>query len=82
MTDAKLDIDRIDGAALAVLSLTLHDTNRVWKGLDWEVLARLHEKGLITNPVGKAKSVYLTEDGIDEAARQRAQLFMQPGDGQ
>ena len=82
MTDAKLDIDRIDGAALAVLSLTLHDTNRVWKGLDWEVLARLHEKGLITKPVGKAKSVYLTEDGIDEAARQRVQLFMQPGDGQ
>jgi Mn-dependent DtxR family transcriptional regulator len=24
---------------------------------------RLHQKGLISNPVGKAKSVVLTEDG-------------------
>ena len=28
---------------------------------------RLHEKGLITNPVGKAKSVGMTEEGYKKA---------------
>ena len=45
--------DKIDDAALALLYLTLHDGYRAWKGLDWDVLDRLHEKGLIGNPVGK-----------------------------
>ena len=52
-----LDTDKIDDAAIALLSLTLHDDNRVWKGIDWEITDRLYEKGLIHDPVGKAKSV-------------------------
>ena len=44
---------------------------RVWKGLDWDVLDRLHEKGYISNPKSKAKSVGLSE----EAAKQSEELF-------
>jgi uncharacterized protein DUF6429 len=58
-----IDTDKIDEAALALLYLTLHDGSRAWKGLDWDVMNRLHEKGFISNPVGKAKSVLLTEKG-------------------
>jgi hypothetical protein len=31
--------------------------------MDWESMDRLHEKGYISNPKGKAKSVVLTEEG-------------------
>lgn len=70
-----LDTDKIDDAALALLSLTLHDGNRVWKGIDWEITDRLHEKGLIHDPMGKAKSVTLTEDGLARAWEKLNDLF-------
>ena len=63
----ELDTDKLDEVALAILSLTLHDDRRVWKGLDWAITDRLHEKGLIENPVGKAKSLVLKEDGVARA---------------
>jgi hypothetical protein len=62
-----LDTDKIDDAALALLYLTLHDGVRAWKGMDWDVLDRLHEKGMITDPVGKVKSVVFTEEGLERA---------------
>lgn len=65
----ELDTDKLDDAALAILSLTLHDGRRVWKGLDWAITDRLHEKGLIEDPVGKSKSLVLTEDGVKRAER-------------
>lgn len=58
-----LDPDRIDDAVLALLHLGLHDGFRAWKGFDWEAMNRLHEKGMISDPVGKAKSVVFTEEG-------------------
>jgi Domain of unknown function (DUF6429) len=58
-----LDKDRLAEAALAILSLTLHEDGRVWKGIDWDVLDLLHEKGWIVDSHTKAKSVVLTEDG-------------------
>jgi predicted transcriptional regulator len=39
-----------------------------WKGHDWDAMDGLHKKGLIFDPVGKAKSVMLTEEG-ESAAR-------------
>jgi len=33
----------------------------------WDVTDRLHEKGWIHNPVGKARSVVLTEEGVRQA---------------
>jgi hypothetical protein len=35
---------------------------QAWKSFDWDAMARLHGKGLIADPVGKAKSVLLTEE--------------------
>jgi hypothetical protein len=61
-----LDNEKLAEAALAILSLTTHGKRedlRVWKGLDWDLLDLLHEKGWISNPVGKAKSVELSEEG-------------------
>lgn len=55
--------DAIDEAVLALLYLTVHDDNRAWKSFDWEALNRLHERGFLANPVNKAKSVVLTEEG-------------------
>ncbi len=60
----KIDEDSIDDAVLALLWLTLHDERRAWKGFDWAALARLHGKGMILDPVGKAKSVVLTDEGL------------------
>jgi len=62
-----LDTDKIDDAALALLYLTLHDGCRAWKGFDWDVLGRLHDKGMIDNPVGKVKSVVFTDEGLERA---------------
>ena len=59
-----LDTDKIDDAVLALLYLTLHDHWRAWKGFDWDALDRLYEKGLIDDPVNKAKSVVFTEEGL------------------
>ena len=58
----KLSAEKIDRAVLALLYLGLHDDDRAWKGFDWDALDRLHEKGFISDPVGKAKSVAFTED--------------------
>ena len=63
-----IDTDKIDETVLALLQLTLHDGARAWKGHDWEVLDRLHRKGMIENPVGKAKSVVLTDQGLRRAS--------------
>ena len=62
-----LDTDKIDDAALAILSLTLHDGDRVWKGIDWEITNRLYDKGLIEDPRHKAKSLILTTVGVERA---------------
>jgi len=44
--------DRIDDCVLALLLLGRHDGQRVWKSFDWAAMERLHEKGLISDPVG------------------------------
>jgi hypothetical protein len=60
------DKDKVDEMALALLyltSVTDQFGTRAWKGMSWEVMDRLYEKGYIDDPKGKAKSVMLTEDG-------------------
>ena len=71
----ELDTDKLDATALAILSLTLHDGRRVWKGVDWAITDRLFDKGLIENPSGRAKSLVLTEEGLAEAQAALAELF-------
>ena len=67
--------EKIDEMVLALLYLTTF-TDRgsvpAWKSHDWEALNRLHEKGLISDPKSKAKSVLLS----DEGARQSEELFI------
>lgn len=72
----KLNTDAIDDATLALLYLTLHDQERAWKGHEWDALNRLHQRGFISNPVGKAKSVVFTEEGLSEARRLFEKHFM------
>lgn len=58
-----------------LLWLGLHDGWRAWKGFDWDAMDWLHGKGMISDPVGKAKSVVFTEDGRREAERLFRELF-------
>lgn len=69
------DYEKIEKAVLALMYLTLHDGRRAWKSFDWETTNRLHEKGLIENPINAAKSVVLTEQGLKEAERLFKELF-------
>jgi len=72
------DTDKVDEATLALLYLTLHDGARAWKSFDWDAMNRLHDKGYIANPIGKAKSVVFTEEGLQEAERLFKKLFGKP----
>lgn len=68
------DRDKVDDMMLALLFLTTFEDGpvlRAWKGMDWDVSDRLHEKGYIANPKGKTKSVVLTEEG----AKRSRELF-------
>jgi len=73
-----VDEDRINQAVLALMYLTLHDGYRAWKGFDWDALDRLCEKGMIGDPKNKAKSVWLTDEGLAESERLFRALFCKP----
>ncbi|EJB07692.1 hypothetical protein Rleg9DRAFT_6710 [Rhizobium leguminosarum bv. trifolii WSM597] len=74
----EMDEDKIDDAVLALLWLTLHDGDRAWKGFDWDAMDRLYQKGLIANPAGKAKSVVLSDEGLQRSEELFRTLFMRP----
>jgi hypothetical protein len=68
----KYDEEKVDEMVLALLyltSFTQGGITRAWKGQDWDVLNRLHEKGLISDPKSKAKSVVLSDEAVKESAR-------------
>lgn len=70
---------KLDDIVLALLHLTtFHDRDcyRAWKGHDWNVLDRLHAKGWISDPKGKAKSVILTEQGLKRSRALFEKLFL------
>ena len=59
--------DKVDEMVLALMSLVMHsdgDAVRAWKGFDWDTLDRLHEKGFISDPKSKAKSVILSSKAV------------------
>ena len=70
-----IDTAKIDEATLALLYLGLHERCRAWKSFDWHAMGRLHQKGLISDPVSKAKSVVLTDEGLRESERLFRELF-------
>lgn len=60
------DQDKVDETVLALLYLTTFRDEfgpRAWKSMDWGVMDRLFEKGYISNPKSKARSIALTEEG-------------------
>jgi len=75
------DKDKVDELTLALLFLVVHDRQkgsgaRAWKGFAWDTMNRLHEKGFITNPVSKAKSVGMTEEGFKKPEELFGKHFM------
>ena len=78
-----LDLEKIDDAVLALLFLTFDSRDqRAWKAFDWEAMSRLHDKGYILDPVNKAKSVLLTEEGAARAEQLCRRMFCKPGPDQ
>ncbi len=74
----KYDQNKVDEATLALLYLNIWEeksVSRAWKGFDWDTLDRLHEKGLIHNPKGKAKSIVITSEGRNMAEKLFHKLF-------
>lgn len=71
----EIDEEKINQAAMALLYLTADKDGRAWKQMDWEVLDRLHEQELIYNPVGKAKSIHFTPEGLQQAEALFEKLF-------
>lgn len=84
MAEPPVDTDRIDEAVLALMYLTLHHGEqpgiswRAWKSFDWSSLDRLYDKGLILDPLGKAKSVALTDEGHRRCEEAFRRLFTKP----
>ena len=69
-----IDQEKVEEMVLALLYLTTFKVGpglRAWKSHDWSALDGLHEKGYISNPASKAKSVVLAEEG----ARLSKELF-------
>lgn len=61
-----IDQEKLEQTVLALLYLTSFKDRfglRAWKGHDWQVMNDLHEKGYISNPASKAKSVAFTKEG-------------------
>ena len=65
--------EAIEELTLALMFLTSWterqgELPRCWKGYDFDVLNALAEQGLISDS-RRAKSAYLTEDGVERARR-------------
>jgi len=69
------DKDKVDEMTLALMWLVFHQDRdgaaRAWKSFDWGTMDRLHQKGYISDPKRKAKSVAVSPEG----ARKAEELF-------
>jgi hypothetical protein len=68
-----VDDEKLEQVVLALLQMNLSDSSgrRAWKSLPWSALDSLHERGYISDPATKAKSIVLSEEG----ARLSEELF-------
>lgn len=69
------DQSKIDDAVLALLAVCSFDGDRAWKGFDFDIMDRLHARGLIDNPMNKSKSVWLTPQGLEHGHKIAERLF-------
>jgi hypothetical protein len=63
--DSASESNRLE-AILVLLHLNTFDEKpgkRAWKALPWSVTDQLHDKGYISDPATKAKSVWLSDEG-------------------
>ena len=65
----------IEDAVLALLAAFSSDDGNAWKGFDFETMNRLHEQDLISNPVNKSKSIWLTAEGLERGRQIADRLF-------
>ena len=74
-----LDAEKLEQAVLALLYLNSCEdrsgVKRAWKGFPWDVMDRLNEKGYISDPKSKSKSVWLSEEGAKLSEQWCEKLF-------
>ena len=66
---------KMENALLALIGALEFEDGRFWKGYDFDLLNSLHEQGLISQPLGKAKSAYLTPEGLEKAKALAEEMF-------
>ena len=73
----EINDEKLEQTVLALLQMNLSDRSgtRAWKSLPWSVMDSLHQKGYITNPATKAKSVCLAEEGAKLSVELFEKLF-------
>lgn len=72
------DRDKVDDVVLALMVLNFHGDKyetRAWKSFDWDAMDRLYEKGFISDPKSKAKSVAMKDEGLARAEDLFEKLF-------
>lgn len=72
-----VDGEKLEQVVLALFQMNLSDDSgrRAWKSFPWSVLDLLHEKGYISDPATKAKSIVLSEEGARLSEELFAKLF-------
>jgi len=73
-----VDSEKLEQAVLALLYLNTIDEKlgkRAWKALPWSVMDRLHQKGYISDPATKNKSVSLSDEGAELSKELFEKLF-------
>lgn len=71
------DPQKIEEAVLALLGAFEFENGRVWKRFDFVVMESLAAQGLISDPRGRAESVYLTPEGLARAKAAADKMFGQ-----
>lgn len=73
----EIDGEKLEQAVLALFQMNLTDESgrRAWKSLPWSVMDSLHQKGYISDPGTKNKSVWLTEEGAKRSEELFERLF-------
>jgi len=73
----EINAEKLEQTVLALLQMDLSDDSgrRAWKSLPWSVMDSLHQKGYISDPATKNKSVLLTEEGAKLSEELFEKLF-------
>ena len=73
----EINEEKLEQTVLALLQMNLSDDSerRAWKSLPWSVMDSLHQKGYISDPATKNKSVWLTEEGAKLSEKLFEKLF-------